>query len=246
MIMTKPHFGCDSHNKRVVNILTQQLAFNLFRSSIFGLMPKRPILLSVLLLMYGFGSGSIKAQSSDSASGRQLAGSKHENVSRSRIAEPVLERSVSNEIRHEKDKPTVYITFERAGKREPQLNGESDEGIWLRLHNNTRWSIKLDMNDVPSAELGDADLFYEVVADEKVVADLRCHACSTDSVRPGQSLLFSVPREYLGKGRAIQISFAYEWEEDDSRSTVGEPQHLVSFDSSKLPLGFLSAQRASN
>lgn len=40
-----------------------------------------------------------------------------------------------------KGNPTVYITFERAGIREPLDAGESDEGIWLRLHNNTPWSI---------------------------------------------------------------------------------------------------------
>jgi len=40
-----------------------------------------------------------------------------------------------------KGKPTVYITFERAGTRKPMDAGESDQGIWLRLHNNTPWSI---------------------------------------------------------------------------------------------------------
>lgn len=40
-----------------------------------------------------------------------------------------------------KDKPTVYITFERAGKRKPLFAGESNQGVWLRLHNNTRWAI---------------------------------------------------------------------------------------------------------
>lgn len=40
-----------------------------------------------------------------------------------------------------KGSPTVYITFERAGSRKPQDAGESERGIWLRLHNNTPWSI---------------------------------------------------------------------------------------------------------
>jgi hypothetical protein len=244
--MIDPRFVFHSHNVRIVNILTHQFARKLLKPPFSRLTPKRLIVVSVLLLLSGVGTGSIKAQSSDSSTGAQVVASKPENISKSRISEPILNRAASNDIRSVKDKPTVYISFERAGKREPQLNGESDEGIWLRLHNNTRWSIKLDMNDVSSAEFGDADLFYEVVADEKVVVDMRCHACSMDSVRPGQSLLFSVPREHLAKGRAIRISFAYEWEEDASRSTVGEPQHLVSFESSKLPSAFLPAQRASN
>ena len=40
-----------------------------------------------------------------------------------------------------KGNPTVYITFERAGTRKPLDAGESERGIWLRLHNNTPWSI---------------------------------------------------------------------------------------------------------
>lgn len=40
-----------------------------------------------------------------------------------------------------KDKPTVYVSFERAGERKPVYAGESNQGIWLRLHNNTRWAI---------------------------------------------------------------------------------------------------------
>ena len=39
------------------------------------------------------------------------------------------------------DKPTVYLTFEREGNREPVHASESNRGIWLRLHNNTKWAI---------------------------------------------------------------------------------------------------------
>jgi len=39
--------------------------------------------------------------------------------------------------------PTVYVTYVRTGKREPIYTGESNEGIWLRLHNNTRWALVL-------------------------------------------------------------------------------------------------------
>jgi hypothetical protein len=39
------------------------------------------------------------------------------------------------------DRPTVYLTFERESKREPIHPSESNQGIWLRLHNNTKWAI---------------------------------------------------------------------------------------------------------
>lgn len=41
----------------------------------------------------------------------------------------------------ENDRPSVYLTFEREGKREPIHATESSQGIWLRLHNNTKWAI---------------------------------------------------------------------------------------------------------
>lgn len=60
----------------------------------------------------------------------------------------------SNDIRILKDKPTVYITFERFGKainlseqkligpRESTSSKEKGAGIWLRIHNNTCWPLK--------------------------------------------------------------------------------------------------------
>jgi hypothetical protein len=41
-------------------------------------------------------------------------------------------------------KPSVYISFLRFGKRKPSRTGESDERVWLRLHNNTRWPLVLN------------------------------------------------------------------------------------------------------
>jgi hypothetical protein len=40
--------------------------------------------------------------------------------------------------------PSVYLSFVRVGKREPLHVSESDKGVWLRLHNNTRWSLVLN------------------------------------------------------------------------------------------------------
>jgi hypothetical protein len=40
-----------------------------------------------------------------------------------------------------KDKPGVYLSFERAGERKSLYAGETSQGIWLRLHNNTKWAI---------------------------------------------------------------------------------------------------------
>lgn len=45
------------------------------------------------------------------------------------------------EVLLSKDKPTIYLTFERMGQRKPVYAAESGEGVWLRLHNNTPWAI---------------------------------------------------------------------------------------------------------
>jgi|ERR1043166_3793842 hypothetical protein len=130
--------------------------------------------------------------------------------------------------------PSVYITLERTGKRKPLEQGESDEGVWLRLHNNTRWPLTLAMNDVPK-EYGDAALFYDVLSDGKVVTERTCHACSSNQIRPGGSLLFSVPREDLSERGSIRVSFSYAWERAHDVFAGREPQHFVYFYSSKLP-----------
>lgn len=134
-----------------------------------------------------------------------------------------------------KNKPTVYISFEHVGERVSPRSGETEDGIWLTLHNNTKWAIIVETSDVPSKELGDADLYYEVLSGEKVVIDARCHVCSVNKLSSRRSLVFSLPREYLmDNDRSIRIRFHYEWEQDETGSTSLEPEHYVSFYSSDI------------
>ncbi len=58
-----------------------------------------------------------------------------------------------------KDKPSVFLRYESAGKRKPLKEGESDEGIWLRLQNNTREAIYLCAFGI--SEDGEMLRFYE-------------------------------------------------------------------------------------
>jgi hypothetical protein len=109
-----------------------------------------------------------------------------------------------------RDQSTVHIEFERAGKREPLEASDSASGIWLRLHNNSKLPIVLDMHGVPSEDYGDASLIYDVLSEGRVIIPDSCHACSFNSVGPGHSLSFSVPAEHLSLGRSIRIKFNYE------------------------------------
>jgi len=65
-------------------------------------------------------------------------------------------------VRILKAKPTVYITFVRFGKREPTHNNESDEGVWLRVHNNTRWTLLFGGYGAYTAKDEEVSMFYGV------------------------------------------------------------------------------------
>src|SRR4051812_4328706 len=59
------------------------------------------------------------------------------------------------------NKPSVYISFERFGKTEPLYEGESENRIWLRLHNNTILNIFICHFSVAKV-YGDTGIFYRV------------------------------------------------------------------------------------
>jgi hypothetical protein len=147
---------------------------------------------------------------------------------------PTTAQRRSAEPRLSKSRPSVYITFEREGKIASRSTGEVQETVWLRLRNNTRWPIILDMNGVPK-EYGDAGLFHDVLNEGKVIAEKRCHACSFNPLPPGHYLVFTVPRLDLVKGYSIRVRFSYGWEDESDVAGGREVEHFVYFHSSSLP-----------
>lgn len=163
----------------------------------------------------------------------------------------------------DKSKPTVYLTFEREGKRKPVYEGLSGEAIWLRLHNNTAWPILIytegyyeramfstlricgEVRDEGLRDGREVEPLYVVEAtdDNATVPKIdRGHRILDPSVwlPSGRSLLFSVPREHLAKFLRVSVGFSYEWEWN--RLVNGgldrdsqEPLHTVSFRSQDLP-----------
>lgn len=136
-------------------------------------------------------------------------------------------------------KPTVYVSFVRAGPRRPLENWESDRGVWLRIHNNTKWRLVLNAGGVPDPSYGDAVLMYRIKRIEGegfVPVGYQRHVSSVIQLESGRSLEFSIPREHLAEGLAIEILFNYEWELNKDGTLVrnSEPQHNVSFDSSLI------------
>jgi len=148
------------------------------------------------------------------------------------VAPVVFAQKRALNVRLSKAHASVYIAFDHQGKISSMSNGEIEETVWLRLRNNTRWPIILDMNGVPSKAYGDAALFWDVLSEGNVLSLSRCHVCSFNPLPPGHYILFAVPREDLAQGYSIRVKFNYGWEDSS-----GEPEHFVYFYSSSLPSG---------
>lgn len=61
---------------------------------------------------------------------------------------PNFYNTQSKEIVIVKDKPTVYLNFERFGEYQSPCGEEKSPGIWLRLNNNTGWAIYIEGSPV--------------------------------------------------------------------------------------------------
>jgi hypothetical protein len=108
------------------------------------------------------------------------------------------------------------MVFQKVGKCEPLLAGETGERVWLILKNNTRWSILVRTFGVPD-EYGEAGLFYDVEASGSVPDGPLPHGywwdlASLSDIGSGESLTFSVPRNHLDPGLAIKVNFQFDWE----------------------------------
>lgn len=152
----------------------------------------------------------------------------------------------TNKILLDCKQPSVYISFEKAEHRAPLKNGESDQGVWLRLHNNSAWNVTVATLGLPDNSYGDFRVFYEVkptrnyagsinVSDISNVYNYR-HISSVRTLTPGRTILFSVPKEHLSPGLYLSIEFSYAWEQaGSSGGGIGNISHYASFFSSDLP-----------
>jgi hypothetical protein len=141
--------------------------------------------------------------------------------------------------------PGVYMTFERLGKRVPLREGESDQGWFLTIHNNYRWSLRFTaLGDIPKQN-GDADLVYDVIEDphgyppSPIPSGNWFDVVSTEVLQSGRTLLFSVPKANLNEGLGIRIEFNYEWE----AGRPIQPVHHITFCHSELPARFRKGEK---
>ncbi len=53
----------------------------------------------------------------------------------------VMAQGSASDVRRDKNKPTVFLSFERFGVYQSPCGEAKDPGIWLRLRNNSSWAI---------------------------------------------------------------------------------------------------------
>jgi hypothetical protein len=136
-----------------------------------------------------------------------------------------------------KDRPSVYIEFVRSGNAPPLFADETEDRIWLRLNNNTRWGISF-CSLVVSKQYGDVGIVYNVktTGTAKVPQGYSGgDTCTPHHLLSGKSVIFSVPRAHLKEDLYLEFEFWYDWENRDN--VLGNfPQSYVSFGHSDLPM----------
>ena len=136
----------------------------------------------------------------------------------------------------DKKKPSVYITFVRFSL--VRIKSEGDRSlIWLKLRNNTRWPISLEMSGGRTEDPNEASLYYQTLdKNDEVIENRGCHVCSVNNVGPNRYILFAVPSDSLPKDSRLRIRFSYGWESFENQLLDQEPEHFVSFSFSEVPL----------
>jgi hypothetical protein len=128
-----------------------------------------------------------------------------------------------------RNKPFVFVEFLRVGKREPLLEGEVPEGVWLKIVNNCRVPIQFMVSGGISGD--EAIPNHEVVYDEyhgvvlttidgkrspppqkprsEMPSGYMFHVGGNLILTPGKSLSFSIPINHVAEDWHIEIPFAF-------------------------------------
>jgi hypothetical protein len=139
------------------------------------------------------------------------------------------------------DKPTVYLEYVCQDKRK----------VHLRMYNNTVWHISVDTDELyppktriklrngvnTSAAPSDREISmhyrvegwalpWETVKVPKIAYPDNGFA---NWIASQNSILFSVPADYLRKDLQVIVRFNYEWEITKEGYSISDPEHRVAF-----------------
>lgn len=169
----------------------------------------------------------------------------------------LLAQSTRDSFVIDKSKAFAYLAFDHIGPRTPAGQGESTEGLWLRVVNNCNIPIVLrshaidgnsglilDDEVVPETPMlqivGSPEQVKAAEQEEQDRRDALKHkpegyeseVSGALRVQPGTEALFSVPRDHVGRFWFLRIRFAL----DASRSSIaGGPFTDLDFHEYELP-----------
>jgi hypothetical protein len=181
--------------------------------------------------------------------------------------------------------PTVYLTYDHDGDQKtpdarllqagtPEESSKSNniqarrgaKFLWLRIHNNTPWTIGFPTE---SLYIGAAITAWHLCGGVGVLGlrdGLEVNACylvdtterngempprvpgridvvATSWLPPGRSVIFQVPQEYVSEKFSVYLPFNYEWETENRHVRGGEPEHRAYFYARMLPASSRPGQK---
>lgn len=150
------------------------------------------------------------------------------------------EMSSRNPMLLDPSHPSVYLQYDHEGERKSDYPGEGSKRLWLRIHNNIREAISVPTHGL---YLGPKVAPLQLLSGKGVLGirdgveisplyDLEeepetgfcgyarlplTHGGDVSAVSwipSGGTVLMSLPKDYLVKGRRVALPFSYEWEEE--------------------------------
>jgi hypothetical protein len=129
----------------------------------------------------------------------------------------------SVQLARDPKRPFVYIEFDHSGPRPPQTPDEPRRGLWLRLTNNSVIPIVVRVRssiDDPNMTILDDIITPQMhtFIDSRPLEygsmpkgyGSRAHAQSSQTIKPGEGLLFSVPANHVSPGWFLQVPFQFD------------------------------------
>lgn len=159
---------------------------------------------------------------------------------------PAQRKSRQAGILIDSTKPAVFVSF----LRETEVLSDNREILLFRLTNNTRWNIWLDMSGVTKKEYGDASLYYAIEDKEKgtvLNGSIHCRVCSMNPLRPGRSIVFSVPiSDVSSREERLRLAYSFEWERENDSTDGSNSTHSVEYYFNSLPKSISLDKRVPN
>jgi hypothetical protein len=144
---------------------------------------------------------------------------------------------VQNPMLLDPSHPSVYVQYDHEGERKPDYPGEGSERLCLRIHNNTHGAVSIRTHSLylgpkvtPLKLLSGKGVlairdgieiapFYSVEQQgeagfERLPLTSDGDVSAISWIPSGGTVLMSLPKANLVKGRRIALPFSYEWESE--------------------------------